>query len=107
MSGTAQNGPKHAAVLRWPQISARIAASLFGGYAFTWGFAALGMAAFHALGVDFEDAEAGALLLALLVFLCAFLWTFAARRAATAWAVLLGGGALMSVIAWSIQRAIV
>ena len=93
--------------LRWPTVTARVTAGLFGGYAFTWGFAALGMAAFHALGMDFEDAEAGALLLALLVFLCAFLWTFAARRAATAWAVLLGGGALMSAAAWAIQRAIV
>lgn len=71
----------------------RIAAALFGGYAFTWGFAALGIAGLVALGVEFHEAETGVLMLTFLVFLCMFLWSFAARSLVRVWAVLAGGGA--------------
>ena len=93
--------------LRWPEITARVTAGVLGGYAFSWGFSALGIAALVALGADFEDAEAGTLLLALLVFLGVFLWSFAARRIALVWLVLAGGGALMTASAWALQRLIV
>ena len=45
----------------------RIAAALFGGYAFTWGFTVLGIASLVALGVGFHEAETGVLILAFLV----------------------------------------
>jgi hypothetical protein len=47
----------------------RIAVALLGGYAFTWGFTALGIAGLVALGVDFHEAETGILLLAFLIIL--------------------------------------
>lgn len=50
-----------------------VAASLLGSYAFNWGSTALGIADLVALGADFHDAEAGAQMLAFLVFLGAFL----------------------------------
>lgn len=42
----------------------RIAAALLGGYAFTWGFTALGIAGLAALGVDFHAAETALMLVA-------------------------------------------
>lgn len=39
---------------------------------------AVGVAALVGLGVDYEDAEMGVLMLAFLVFLGLFLWSFAA-----------------------------
>lgn len=82
----------------------RIAASLLGGYAFTWGFAAFGIAGLAALGVDFHEAETGVLMLAFLVFLSVFLWAFASRSVARVWVVLAGGGGLMTLSAWLIQQ---
>lgn len=84
----------------------RIAAALLGGYAFTWGFAALAMAGLVALGVDFHEAEHAALLPAFLVFLVALLWAFAGRRLARIWALLVGGGAAMTLAAWLLQRSL-
>lgn len=80
-----------------------VAASLLGGYAFTWGFTALGIAGLVAFGVDFHDAEAGAHILAFLVFLVAFLWTFTAAKLSRVWALLAGGGLIMSLLAGCIQ----
>jgi hypothetical protein len=85
----------------------RIAAALFGGYAFTWGFTSLGIVGLVALGVDFHEAETGVLILAFLVFLCMFLWAFAARSLIRVWGVLAGGGAVMAAAAWALQRALV
>ena len=59
-------------------IAARVTAGIFGAYAFTWGFAAAGVAALTGLGVAYHDAEMGVLMLAFLVFLGLFLWSFAA-----------------------------
>lgn len=81
-------------------------ASVLGGYAFTWGFAALGIAGLVALGVDFHEAETGVLILAFLVFLTAFIWSFSASRLTRVWAVLLGGGAGMAGAAWLIQKSL-
>jgi len=82
----------------------RILCSLLGGYAFTWGFSSLGIAGLAALGVDFHEAETGVLMLAFLVFLSVFLWAFAGHSVARVWAVLAGGGAVMTLSAWLIQQ---
>lgn len=95
-----------AKLLRWPAVTARVTAGIVGSYAFTWGFAAAGVAALVALGVDFHDAEMGVHMLSFLMFLGLFLWSFAAARIARVWAVLAGGSALMFTAAWAIQRAI-
>jgi hypothetical protein len=87
-------------------IAARVTAGIFGAYAFTWGFAAAGVAALVGLGVEYHDAEMGVLMLAFLVFLGLFLWSFAAARIARVWAVLAGGAALLFTAAWALQRAI-
>lgn len=84
----------------------RIAAALLGGYAFTWGFAAFGMAALTAAGMDFHEAEHAIFLLAFIIFLLAFLWAFAGRSLVRIWAVLAGGGAVMTLVAWLLQRLI-
>lgn len=80
-----------------------VAASLLGGYAFTWGFTALGIAGSVALGADFHDAEAGTHILAFLVFLGAFLWAFTAIRLSRVWVILAGGGLVMTLLAGLIQ----
>lgn len=87
-------------------IVARVTAGIFGSYTFTWGFAAAGVAALVGLGVEYHDAEMGVLMLAFLVFLGLFLWSFAAASIARVWAVLAGGAALMFTAAWAIQRAV-
>lgn len=92
--------------LRWPEVTARVTAGIFGSYAFTWGFAAAGVAALVGLGVEYHDAEMGVLMLAFLVFLGLFLWSFAATSLVRVWAVLAGGAALLFTAAWAIQRAI-
>lgn len=84
----------------------RIAASLVGGYAFTWGFTALGIAGLVALGVDFHEAETGVLLVAFLVFLSIFLWAFATASVLRVWVLLGGGGLLLTTAAWALQRAL-
>lgn len=92
--------------LRWPQVTARVLAGIFGAYAFTWGFAAAAVAALVGLGVEYHDAEMGVLMLAFLVFLGLFLWSFSAASIARVWVVLAGGAALLFTGAWAIQRAI-
>jgi hypothetical protein len=84
----------------------RVLAGIFGAYAFAWGFAAAGVAALVGLGAEFHDAEMGVLMLAFLLFLCMFLWSFAAASLVRVWAVLAGGAALQFAAAWAIQRAI-
>lgn len=86
-------------------IASRIAASLLGGYAFTWGCASFGLAALVALSVDFHEAETAMQLMAFLVFLCVFLWAFISHSVTRVWVVLAGGGVLMTVAAWAVQRA--
>lgn len=92
--------------LRWPQVTARVLAGVFGAYAFTWGFAAAGVATLVGMGVGYHDAEMGVLMLAFLVFLGLFLWSFAATSLTRVWVVLAGGAALLFFAAWAIQRAI-
>ncbi len=85
----------------------RIAASLLGGYVFTWGFATLAIGLLSLVGLSFGDAYNLTMMLAFLVFLTVFCWTFAAGSVAQVWAVLTGGGAVMTGVAWSISRFLV
>lgn len=84
----------------------RLAAALLGGYAFTWGFVALGVAGLVALGVEFAEAETALLLLAFLVFLPLFLWACTETSLARVWAVLGGGAVLMTAAAWGVQQVL-
>ncbi len=86
-----------------PSAISRVLAALVGGYAFTWGFTALGIAGLVAVGVDFHEAETALMLLAFLIFLPLFLWAFASPRQHRVWAVLGGGAVLMTVAAWGLQ----
>jgi len=85
-------------------VLGRIAASLLGGYAFTWGITTLGITGLVALGVDYHEAHTVLMLLAFLFFLGAFLWAFAARSLARVWLVLAGGGLAMTAAAWALQN---
>ena len=88
------------------QVVSRIAAGVVGGYAFTWGFIALGVAALFGAGLPFHDAEALSMMLAFLVFLTAFCWAFAARSVTRVWCVLAAGGAAMTGAASLVQRVL-
>jgi hypothetical protein len=71
------------------------------------GVSVFGIAALVALGVDFHEAETGVLIIAFLVFLGMFLWAFAASSLLRVWAVMAGGGIVMTVMAWALQRALI
>ncbi len=86
------------------RVVSRIAAAIFGGYAFVWGFTTLVIAVGLAMGSVYGDAQTFAYLLAFLVFLCAFIWAFAAARLARVWGVLAGGGVLMTGAAWLLTQ---
>jgi hypothetical protein len=92
--------------LRPLPLLSRIAAAVLGGYAFCWGFFALGLAGLYAAGMSFHDAEHLSSILGVLVYLVLFLWTFAARNVGRVWLLLLGGGALMAGLAALAQRAV-
>lgn len=80
--------------------------TLVGSFAFTWGFVALGVAGLVALGVDYHEAEVSLMLLAILVFLPLFLWSFASPRQLRVTALLFGGAGLMTATAWTLQRVV-
>ncbi|WP_420466055.1 iron uptake protein [Panacagrimonas sp.] len=83
-----------------PLIAARVAASLLGGYAFVWGLSTLAIGLAVKAGAPYGEAHTAVMLLAFLVFLWAFCWAFTAPRLQTVYAVLFGGGALTSALAW-------
>lgn len=85
--------------LHWSTIASRVAASLLGAYVFVWGFTALAIALGMAGGNDYEEAQMLAYLLAFLVYLCAFLWAFAAASLVRVWLTLAGGGVAMTAAA--------
>jgi hypothetical protein len=89
------------------QVATRITASLLGGYVFVGGFASLGTVLGVRAGMSYAEAQTLLYLLAFLVFLAAFCWAFAARRALHVWLVLLGGGSTMTAAAWLWARALV
>jgi hypothetical protein len=86
-------------------VVSRIAASLLGGYAFVWGLVTLGIALLVAAGMPYDEAQTLLHLLAFLVFLVCFCWAFAAASVVRVWAVLAGGGVVMTSAAWLISRA--
>ncbi len=88
-----------------PLIS-RIGAAVLGGYAFCWGFIALGLSGFYAAGMAFHDAEHLSAILGVLLFLIVFLWAFSTPRVGRLWLVLLGGGGLMAGVATLTQNAL-
>jgi len=92
--------------LQRAQIVSRIAASLLGGYAFAWGFTTLGIVLGLGLGMPYGEAQTLLFLLAFLVFLVSFCWAFAAKSSARVWAVLAGGGAAMTGVAWLLSRVL-
>lgn len=88
-------------------IASRVTASLLGGWVFVWGFASLGIAGLVALGVPYGEARTLLMLLAFLVFLVAFCWSFAAASVVRVWVVLAGGGAVMTAAAWWLSKGLV
>lgn len=88
------------------QILSRIAASLLGGWAFVWGFVSLAITAQVALGQPYGEAHTAAMLLAFVVFLVAFCWSFASASLVRVWAVLAGGALLMTAAAWLLQSSL-
>jgi hypothetical protein len=86
------------------EVLGRVAASLAGGYVFVWGFTTLGIALVVSVGVPYGEAERLFHLLAFLLFLAAFCWTFSAASLGRVWAVLGGGGAIMAGAAWGLTR---
>jgi hypothetical protein len=91
--------------LGW-QTGSRIAAAILGGYLFVWGFTTLGISLGLAAGSTYGDAQTSMYLLAFIVFLIAFIWAFASPRLWRIWAVLAGGGALMTGAAWLITSGL-
>lgn len=85
----------------------RIAAAVFGGYVFAWGMIALAISVLYGVGMAFHDAEHLASLVALLVYVATFCWTFVTRSLLRAWIVLAGGGAVMAIAASFVQHLIV
>lgn len=85
-------------------VISRVAASLLGGYGFTWGFSVLGIALLLLAGVSYHEAQTFVYLLAFLVFLTVFCWAYAVRRTLHVWLVLAGGGAAMTAAAWLLTR---
>ena len=85
------------------RTASRVGAAVLGGYGFAWGAVALTTCLLFAAGLDFHDAEFLGAVTGLLAYLVVFLWAIAARRLAVVWAVLVGGGALMTGAASLLQ----
>jgi hypothetical protein len=85
-------------------VASRVAASLVGGYAFTWGFVTLAIALLLIVGMSYDEALTLVYLLAFLVLLFVFCWSFVAASVTRVWVVLAGGGVAMTVAAWLLSR---
>jgi hypothetical protein len=90
----------------WLPLSSRIGAALLGGYVFVWGVTSLVVAVNLATGGDYEEGLTLAYMLSFLVFLCAFLWAFAAASLTRVWLLLAGGGAVMTGAAWALTQTL-
>lgn len=88
-------------------LASRIAASLFGGYAFVSGFVSLGITLLVAAGMPYGEAQTLLFLLAFLLFLALFCWSYTAASLKRVWLVLAGGAAVMTAAAWLMARALV
>lgn len=87
-------------------VVSRVLAAIFGCYAFVWGVVALGVAALNGVGVDYHAAEQAMMILAFILYLALFLWTFAAASLWRVWLVA-PGSVLMLAAAWQLQRMII
>lgn len=87
-------------------VAGRIAASLIGVWMFTWGFVAFGISALVSAGLPYDDATTLLYLLAFIVFLVLFLWTYTASSLRRVWLVLAGSGGAMTLAAWLITRSL-
>ena len=87
-------------------VISRVAASLLGSYAFVWGFVTLGVAIGLLAGMEYDDALSLSSWLGFLVFVTSICVAFAASSLARIWAVLGGGGALMTGAAWLLLRTV-
>ena len=85
----------------------RIAASLFGGYFFVWGFTTLGITLGVAAGMAYSEARTLLFLLAFLLFLVCFCWAYVESSVNRVWSVFAGGGVLMTTGAWLLAAALV
>lgn len=88
------------------QIVSRVTASLLGGWAFVWGFVSLAITGQVMLGLPYDQAHAAAMLLAFIVFLAVFCWSFASASLLRVWAVLAGGALLMTGAGWLLQSSL-
>jgi hypothetical protein len=88
------------------RVCSRVAAALLGGWFFTWGFTAFGIAGLVALGLRYDEARTALYLVAFLVFLGVLLWALAAASATRVWLVLAGGGAAMATAAWALTTTL-
>ena len=87
-------------------IAARVAAGVFGSYAFAWGFVTLGIVLLLTTGMPYGEAQQLVYLFAFLVLLVAFCWSFAAASLARVWVVLAGGGIAMTGAAWWLSHSL-
>lgn len=88
-------------------VVSRILAAIFGCYAFVWGVVALGVAALNGVGVEYHAAEQAMMILAFILYMVLFLWTFAAASLWRVCLVLALGSVLMLAAAWQLQRMII
>lgn len=87
-------------------VAARVGASLLGSYVFVWGFISLGIVLGVAAGMPYGEAQTLLYLLAFVLFLPCFFWAFVAASLVRAWAVLAGGGVVLTSAAWLLSRAL-
>lgn len=93
--------------LSLPHVLGRVGAALLGGWAWTWGFAASGITLLVALGQPYGEAHTAVMLLAFLVYLAVFCWSFAATSLLRVWLTLAGGGGAMTALAWLLQSHLI
>lgn len=86
-------------------LASRVLASLVAGYTFCWGFVTLGIALLLLRGVPYGDAQTALYLVAFIVFLIVFLWSFVVKSLIRLWLTLVGGGITMTAIAWGASHA--
>lgn len=81
-------------------VVSRIAAAVLGGWLFVWGLTTFGIALGVSAGMDYDEARMLLYLVAFLVFLTVFCWSFTAASLTRVWLILAGGGALMTAAGW-------
>lgn len=87
-------------------IASRVCAGALGGYAFTWGFIALGAMGLFALGMELDEASSLVSMLGFVLFLVMFCWAFISPNLVKVWGVLAGGGAVMTLAGWLLSRTL-